>query len=121
MLTPDWTTNLLEDAARADIAQRHLIGALRGLRSLPGNVAVRPHTVLRNLFEEVGWQRDLAEDPELLREELAELRRLVHAWERFEPPAIDPAPQPSWTRRAAAALFGTPPRPAGPATGPAGP
>lgn len=59
ILTPDWTAKLLEDAARADIAQRHLVGALRSLRNLPGNVAVRPHTVLRNLFEGVGWQRDL--------------------------------------------------------------
>jgi hypothetical protein len=115
MLTPDWTAKLLEDAARADIAQRHLVGALRSLRNLPGNVAVRPHTVLRNLFEEVGWQRDFAEDPALLREELAELRHLVRTWERLEPPAADHAPRPSWLRRAAAVLLGTQPHRQAPA------
>lgn len=112
ILTPDWTAKLLEDAARADIAQRHLVGALRSLRNLPGNVAVRPHTVLRNLFEEVGWQRDLVEDPGLLREELRELRRLLASWERLEPAATGAAPGPDWLRRAARAATGRSPRPA---------
>ncbi|MGE3447815.1 MAG: hypothetical protein AB7H92_09580 [Microbacteriaceae bacterium] len=39
ILTPDWTAKLLEDAARADIAQRHLVGALRSLHNLPGTRA----------------------------------------------------------------------------------
>ena len=112
MLTPDWTAKLLEDAGRADIAQRHLVGALRSLRNLPGNVAVRPHTVLRNLFEEVGWQRDLADEPELLREELRELRRLVAAWERLEPPGAERQAESGWFRRAVRAASGRSPKPA---------
>jgi hypothetical protein len=85
ILTPVWTTKLLEDAAVADIAQRHLVGSLRNLRDLPGNMQLRPHTVLRNLFEEVGWHNDLADDPEMLRHELHELQRLLGAWQLLEP------------------------------------
>lgn len=73
---------------------------------------MRPHTVLRNLFEEVGWQRDLAEDPALLREELRELRRRLATWERLEPAPTGPAPSPGWLRRVARAATGGNPRPA---------
>jgi hypothetical protein len=97
MLTQEWTATLREDAARADFAQRHLIWALRSLRSLPGNVVVRPHTVLRNIFEEIGWQKDLAQDPEMLREELEELRRFLVEWEMLDP--VVAAAQPRRTRR----------------------
>jgi hypothetical protein len=101
-LTHDWTPKLLGDAARAEAAQRQLVSALRSLRNLPGNVVVRPHTVLRNLFDEVGWQRDLAEDPELLREELRELRRALLEWELLDPVLAAERPRLSWLQRAAA-------------------
>jgi hypothetical protein len=97
-LTVDWTDLLLDDAARADIAQRLLVGALRNLRSLPGNMALRPHVVLRNLFEEVGWQNELADDPEMLREALGELRRLLTAWELLDPVVAAAQPDRSWFR-----------------------
>ena len=84
-LSHHWTATLLEEAARADIAQRHLVDALRRLRNLPGNVLLRPHIVLRNLFEEVGWHKDLAEDTDTLQEELPELRQLLAAWELLDP------------------------------------
>jgi hypothetical protein len=111
MLTRDWTAKLLEDAAVADIAQRHLVNALRSLRNLPGNAVVRPHTVLRNLFEEVGWQKDLAEDPELLRDELRELRRLVAAWELLDPIVATAQPSGTWIQRFREAITGTVPEP----------
>ena len=98
-LSPDWTAQLLADAARADAAQRHLIGALRNLRNLPGNVALRPNVVLRNLFEEVGWQKDLAEDPAMLREELRELRWLLTAWELLDPSFSAAQPRRNWFLR----------------------
>ncbi len=85
MLTQEWTPVLLDEARRADFAQRHLIASLRRLRGLPGSVTPLPHSVLRNLFEEVGWERDLAEDPALLRQELLELRRLLAEWEHLDP------------------------------------
>jgi hypothetical protein len=100
ILTPNWTTKLLEDAAVADIAQRHLVGSLRNLRNLPGNVQLRPHTVLRNLFEEVGWHNDLADDPELLRYELQQLRRLLGAWEPLDPNLAAAQPRRTWFQRA---------------------
>ncbi len=81
---------MLEQAARADIAHRHLIGALRELHEVPGNLLVRPQSVLRNLFEEVGWQRDLAETPKLLEEELAEARHLLAEWEDVAPSSAAP-------------------------------
>jgi hypothetical protein len=109
MLTADWTATLLDEAARADIAQRHLVLALRRLRNLPGNVAVRPHTVLRNLFEEIGWQEDLAEDPEILREELRKLRQHVTAWQLLDPVVIAAQPRRSWFQRAIAAITGREP------------
>jgi hypothetical protein len=115
-LTPDWTSQLLDDAARADIAQRHLVGALRNLRDLPGNVAVRPHVVLRNLLEEVGWQKDLADDPDMLREELRELRRLLVAWELLDPVVAAAQPHRNWFLRMADWLTGRPPEPVVPLT-----
>jgi len=91
-LSPDWTANLLEDAALVDVAQRHFVGALRSLRNHPGNVLLRPHTVLRNLFEEVGWERDLADHPDVLHEELREIRWMLAAWEQLDPVAAAAQP-----------------------------
>src|SRR6188768_953375 len=71
-LTPDWAQELIRQAATADVAQRQLVGALRGLRNIPGNVTLLPHTVLGNLFTEVGWERDLAVEPDLLQYEISE-------------------------------------------------
>jgi hypothetical protein len=98
-LSHHWTATLLEEAALADIAQRHLVAALRGLRNLPGNVLLRPHTVLRNLFEEVGWHEDLGEDPDTLEEELRELRQLLAAWELLDPAAAAALPRRGRIRR----------------------
>ena len=109
-LTPDWTTKLLEDAAVADIAQRHLVGSLRNLRNLPGNVQLRPHTVMRNLFEEVGWHNDLADDPEMLRHELQQLRRMLGVWELLDPHVAATQPRRTWFQRAVDWLVGRPVR-----------
>lgn len=84
-LTLHWTDKLIDDANSADAALHQLVRALRDIAKLPGNVALRPHTVLRNLFEEIGWEDDLARDPEMLREELRELRSLLAGWERLDP------------------------------------
>jgi len=84
-LSPDWTPLLLETAKRADAAQRHLVTALRRLGGLPGNLEILPHSVLRNLFEEIGWERELMSEPALIREEVRHLREQVEAWERLAP------------------------------------
>lgn len=84
-LTPDWVPLLMEEAKRADAAQRHLVIALRRLVGVPGNLEILPHSVLRNLFEEIGWERELASEPALIREEVRRLRERVEAWERLAP------------------------------------
>lgn len=98
-LTPDWTHKLLEDARRADVAQRHLVAALRSLQALPGNVTVRPHTVLRNLLEEVSWEHDLAATPSLFEEERCAIRDLLADWEVLDPTVARAQPQRGWLRR----------------------
>jgi hypothetical protein len=92
-LTEDWTAALLDDAARADIAQRHLVGALRGLRNLPGSLVLLPHSVLRNVVAEVGWTRDTTEHFELLADERRRLDELHRTWPTDPEPGG--APQPS--------------------------
>jgi hypothetical protein len=99
ILTPDWSAKLLEDAAVAEIAQRYLISALRNLRTLPGNVAVQPHSVMKNLFEEVGWQRDLIDDQDMLRDELKQLRALLAQWEGLVAETASAEPRRRWWRR----------------------
>ncbi|HKE76599.1 MAG TPA: hypothetical protein VKB57_23480 [Acidimicrobiales bacterium] len=106
LLAPEWTAILLEDIARAEIAQRHLVQALRRLRGLPGNLAVRPHTVLRNFFKEIGWQDDLADDPATLREELRRIRQHVTAWQQFDRTVAATRPRRSWLQRLIQAIAG---------------
>lgn len=85
---------LLDEARRAEFAQRHLIDALRRMANVSGDVALRPHTIVRNILGEVGWHRALGADPALLGEEARELRALVAAWEQRapEPPQDSGAP-----------------------------
>ena len=82
-LSPDWNPLLFEEARRADDAQRHLVSALRRLVSLPGNLEILPHSVLRNVTEGVGWE--MATDPALLRDEVRRLREQIDAWQRLAP------------------------------------
>jgi hypothetical protein len=79
-LTEDWTAALLDDAARADIAQRHLVAALRNLCNLPGTMTLLPSSVLRNIMNEVGWNVDLDEHPGMLADERERLRVLAGPW-----------------------------------------
>jgi len=110
-LTPDRTDKLIHDATAADAALHHLVRALRSMNHLPGNVALRPHTVLRNLFEEVGWKHYLAQDPELLQEELCELRWLLVGWELLDPIVAAAQPHQTWRRRAVDWMTGRRPAP----------
>ena len=73
LLSPDWTPMLLKEAADADRLQRAFMACLRHLVSFPGNLELLPHSVLRNLFEEVGWEQDLAADRALANPEIAQL------------------------------------------------
>lgn len=115
MLTLDWTDKLIYDATAADAALHHLVRALRSMHNLPGNVALRPQTVLRNLFEEVGWEHDLAKDPEMLQEELRELRWLLVGWELLDPVVAATQPRRTWRQRTVDWMTGRRPAPVVPA------
>jgi hypothetical protein len=80
ILSDDWTMVLREESARAEVAMRDLVGALRRLRTIPSNAAVSPQSVLRNLFEEVGWQRDIESDPLRYAAEVAAIDELLAGW-----------------------------------------
>lgn len=79
-LAPEYTALMLEEAARAERAQKELVTALRRLVGLPGNLDLKPYSVLRNLFDEVGWEQDLMAEPELVKAEIEQLRRQAERW-----------------------------------------
>ncbi|HEX4217932.1 MAG TPA: hypothetical protein VHZ02_06170 [Acidimicrobiales bacterium] len=81
LLSPDWTPALLEEARRADGAQELLVRSLRRLTGIPGNFELLPHSVLRNLFEEVGWEEDLAREANVMSEELQRIHEELQTWE----------------------------------------
>jgi hypothetical protein len=83
LLSPEWTSLLLEESRTADEAMMVLVRALRRLVGLPGNLELLPHSVLRNLFEEVGWEEEFPNDPAGAQEELRLIRLEVESWERL--------------------------------------
>lgn len=83
VLAPDWTSVLLEEAAKAESAQDLLMASLRRLAGLPGRMEVLPGSILRNLFEEIGWDEELRCDPEVVERELRLMRQELAAWERL--------------------------------------
>jgi hypothetical protein len=85
LLSPDWTNELLEHAALALRAQTSLVRALRRLNGLPGNLRLLPHSVLRNLFEEIGWEQNLADEPSALEDEIRLIRMELEYWQRLDP------------------------------------
>ena len=85
LLSPDWTGVLLEEATTAEQSQDRLIGALRRLVGLPGQMEVLPGSLIRNLFDEIGWDEELKSDPEIVERELRLMRQELQAWERLQP------------------------------------
>jgi hypothetical protein len=85
LLSPDWTNVLLENAALALRAQTGLVKALRRLNGLPGNLRLLPHSVLRNLFEEIGWEQKLAAEPSTLEDEIRLIRMELEYWQHLDP------------------------------------
>jgi hypothetical protein len=84
-LSPDWTPLLLEETRQVDRLQERFVGSLHRLSNIPGNLELIPNSVLRNLFEEVGWDKVLAADPDLLRGQIDLLRDEVEAWTELTP------------------------------------
>ena len=83
LLSPEWTSLLLQESRTADEAMMALVRALRRLVGLPGNLELLPHSVLRNLFEEVGWEEEFSNDPAGAQDELRFIRLEVESWERL--------------------------------------
>lgn len=81
LISPEWTSVLLEEAAEADRSERQFIKALRRLVGLPGNMIVLPHSVLALFWNEVGWEQPLAKQPKLLEEEVRLERLELERWE----------------------------------------
>lgn len=81
-LSPAYTTMVVREAARVCRAHSELLEAVRLLVSLPGNLELIPHTLVRDLLEEVDWQEQIAEDRELIRREIDELERMARSFAR---------------------------------------
>lgn len=53
------------------------------LVALPGNLDLKPDSLFRSLFEEVGWEQNLVAEPELLAEEVERLKEQAERWGRL--------------------------------------
>ena len=63
---------------------RDLVESIRILISLPGNLALVPHTIVRELFEEIDWRHDeIVTDRELIQREIEALERYLEVWEEL--------------------------------------
>lgn len=80
-----WTGMLRQEAARACRAHGELVDSVRRLVALPGNLELIPHSLVRDLIEEVDWEEEIAEDRELIRREVDELERMARTFARMAP------------------------------------
>ena len=81
-LSPAYTTMMVGEAARICRAHGELLEAVRILVSLPGNLELIPHTLVRDLLEEVDWEEQIAKDRRLIRREIDELERMARSFAR---------------------------------------
>ena len=73
----------IEAAQRADMAQRQLIKELGRIQSAHGVLSTLPNTLLRNVFEELNWERPFRADAALANEELALLDKHRARWRAY--------------------------------------
>jgi len=95
-ISPDWTHDLREQSAIAEQSQRQLVASLSRLRRLPGNLELIPSSVLDNIIGEVGWERAMVDNPDLMATEIDNLERWTRHWKRRLPKA---PPRRRWGRR----------------------
>jgi hypothetical protein len=81
-LAPAYTNMVVREAGRVCRAHSELLEAVRLLVSLPGNLELIPHTLIRDLLEEVDWQEEIAQDRELIRREIDELEKMARSFAR---------------------------------------
>ena len=77
------TRRMLKAAARTMIAHDEFLQSVRDLADLPGNLVLVPHTLVREVLEEIDWEEKLVEDRELVRREIEELERYAKAWAKL--------------------------------------
>jgi hypothetical protein len=66
------------EAARAVRAHDDLVESVRFLVNVRGNLELVPHTLVRELFEEVDWRHDeIVQDRELIEREIEALERYL--------------------------------------------
>lgn len=69
------------EAARAVRAHDDLVESVRYLVGLPGNLELIPHTLVRELFDEIDWRHDeIVADRELIQREIEALERYLDMW-----------------------------------------
>jgi hypothetical protein len=83
ILSADHVPLVLEESMRAYRAHQDLTGSLHRLVGIPGNLEVLPHSVFGPLLEEVGWEEELRQEPEVVHDELTYLKAALAHWERF--------------------------------------
>lgn len=81
-LAPGYTLLLLEETRNADSLQRALVMCLHRLLGLPGTLELSPKSGLEAVLA-VDWHVLMADDREIIRGEVAELRPRVSAWGRL--------------------------------------
>jgi nucleotide-binding universal stress UspA family protein len=78
----DDTELMLKTAARVLRTHRELLDSVRVLVSLPGNLELLPHSLVRDFFEDIDWGERVASDRELVRLEIEHLERVVREWQK---------------------------------------
>ena len=85
----------LEAAEWADVAQRLLIEQLRHVQSAHGVLSVLPNTLLRNVFEQLDWERPFRADAALADQEIALLDKYRARWRAHRADRATTIPNPT--------------------------
>lgn len=74
----------LKTAARTVLAHEKLVESVRALVAIPGNFELIPHTLVRDLLEDIDWEDRIAQDRELVQLEMEALQRYLREWTKLE-------------------------------------
>lgn len=74
----------LKTAARTVVAHEELVECVRALVAVPGNFELIPHTLVRDLLEDIDWEDRIAQDRELVQLEIEALHRYLREWTELQ-------------------------------------
>jgi hypothetical protein len=80
------------------MAQRLLIKELRRVHAAHGVLSILPSTLLRNVFEELNWERPFRVDATFANEELALLDEHRAGWRAYRTDATESETRAGWRR-----------------------